>query len=275
LILANTSPRIGSADLWNNRINAVRKGGMAAIADLAVSRFFAPEFLARLSPHISSIRTVLTNTNSDGYTGCCAALREFDFTGQVSQIKTPTLVITGEKDVSTPLAGNGEILVREVPGARLVSLPAAHLSNIECPKEFLAAIFSILLTRPASVEEMLAAGFEKRREVLGNEHVDRAVKNATALTEDFQNLITQYAWGTIWTRPGLDPATRRLLVLATMAALGRWEEFRLHVSTGLTAGLEPCDIKETLLQTAIYAGVPSANHAFKIVQEEMDKTERA
>jgi 3-oxoadipate enol-lactonase/4-carboxymuconolactone decarboxylase len=275
LILANTSPRIGSADLWNNRINAVRKGGMAAIADLAVSRFFAPEFLARLSPHISSIRTVLTNTNSDGYTGCCAALREFDFTGQVSQIKTPTLVITGEKDVSTPLAGNGEILVREVPGARLVSLPAAHLSNIECPKEFLAAIFLILLTRPASVEELLAAGFEKRREVLGNEHVDRAVKNATALTEDFQNLITQYAWGTIWTRPGLDPATRRLLVLATMAALGRWEEFRLHVSTGLTAGLEPCDIKETLLQTAIYAGVPSANHAFKIVQEEMDKTERA
>jgi alkylhydroperoxidase/carboxymuconolactone decarboxylase family protein YurZ len=89
------------------------------------------------------------------------------------------------------------------------------------------------------------------------------------LTEDFQKLITQYAWGTVWTRPGLDPRTRRLLVLSMMASLGRWEEFRMHVNTGLKSGLEPSDIKETLLQTAIYAGVPAANTAFQIVQEEI------
>jgi 3-oxoadipate enol-lactonase/4-carboxymuconolactone decarboxylase len=269
LILANTSPRIGSAELWNNRIEAVRKAGMSGIADLAIQRFFAPQFLARLSPYIANVRAVLTNTNATGYIGCCVALREFDFTSKLPQIKVPTLVIAGEKDVSTPLPGNGDILVRQIPGARLVNLPAAHLSNIECSREFLAAIFAFLLPAPASIADVMEAGFAVRRRVLGDAHVDRAISNTTTLTDDFQKLITQYAWGTVWTRPGLDPRTRRLLVLSMMASLGRWEEFRMHVNTGLKSGLEPSDIKETLLQTAIYAGVPAANTAFQIVQEEI------
>ena len=107
--------------------------------------------------------------------------------------------------------------------------------------------------------------------MLGDAHVDRAIAGKTAFTEDFQALITKYAWGAIWGRPGLDYRTRRLLVLATMAALGRWEEFRLHVSAGLLHGLELCDIKESLLQTAIYAGVPAANTAFHIAQEEINR----
>ncbi|HEY1677511.1 MAG TPA: 3-oxoadipate enol-lactonase [Candidatus Sulfotelmatobacter sp.] len=271
LILANTSPRIGSLELWNKRIEAVRAGGMAAIADLAIERFFAPEFRHRSGPHVASIRSVLTGTNAGGYIGCCAALRDFDFTGQLSPIKTPTLVIVGNKDVSTPLSGNGEILVREVSGARLVELPAGHLSNIERPREFLAAMCSFLLPAPSTFAELMQAGFAVRREVLGNEHVDRATRGTTWLTADFQQLITQYAWGTIWTRPGLDLRTRRLLVLAMMAALGRWEEFRMHVSTALRGELEACDIQETLLQTAIYAGLPAANTAFHIVQEETDR----
>jgi 3-oxoadipate enol-lactonase / 4-carboxymuconolactone decarboxylase len=271
LILANTSPRIGSVELWNTRIGMARKDGMAGIADLAINRFFAAEFLARSSPHIASVRSELTGTNAEGYIGCCAALRDFDFSGRLSQIKTPTLVIVGEKDVSTPLAGNGEILAREISGARLVSLPAAHLSNIECPRQFLAALFSFLLHSPASSEEALQTGFAMRRRVLGNDHVDRAISNTTPLTEDFQKLITEYAWGAVWSRPGLDPRTRRLLVFALMAALGRWEEFRMHVATSLQSGLEPCDIEETLLQTAIYAGVPAANTAFLIAQEEIRK----
>jgi 3-oxoadipate enol-lactonase/4-carboxymuconolactone decarboxylase len=110
-----------------------------------------------------------------------------------------------------------------------------------------------------------------RRAVLGDEHVDRAIRRTTEFTRDFQRLITQYAWGTIWTRPGLDQRTRRLLVLVTTAALGRWEEFRLHLTTGLKNGLEMCDIQEALLQTAIYAGVPVANTAFHIAQEELEK----
>jgi 3-oxoadipate enol-lactonase / 4-carboxymuconolactone decarboxylase len=271
LFLANTSARFGTPENWTKRMEAVRKGGMSAILDMAMQRFFSPDFLTRQNPYAASVRAVLLGTDAVGYCGCCAALRDFDFTARLSQIKVPVTVIVGEKDISTPFAGNGEILAREIGGARLVNLPAAHLSNIECPKSFLAALLSFLQTRPTDVAEILREGFATRREVLGDEHVDRAISNTTAFTQDFQDLITQYAWGTIWTRPGLDRTTRRLLVLAMMAALGRWEEFRLHIGTGLKNGLEICDVKETLLQTAIYAGVPAANTAFKIVQEELDK----
>ena len=99
-----------------------------------------------------------------------------------------------------------------------------------------------------------------------------AKANLAASPREFQDLITRYAWGTIWTRPGLDPRVRRLLVIATTASLGRWEEFRLHVRTGLALELEPPDLKEVLLQVAIYAGVPSANTAFHIAREELPTT---
>jgi alkylhydroperoxidase/carboxymuconolactone decarboxylase family protein YurZ len=101
--------------------------------------------------------------------------------------------------------------------------------------------------------------------------VDRSLAGVTELTRDFQNLITRYAWGTIWSRPGLNRRTRRLLTLAISASLGRWEEFGLHVRTGLTTELELCDLKEVLLQTAIYAGVPAANTGFHVASEEIEK----
>jgi len=117
----------------------------------------------------------------------------------------------------------------------------------------------------------LKSGFEVRRAVLGNAHVERSIASTTDLTRDFQSLITRYAWGTVWTRPGLDWRTRRLLVLAIAASLGRWEEFALHVRAGLMHELELCDLKEVLLQTAIYAGVPAANTGFHIANEEIEK----
>lgn len=272
LVLANTSPRFGTPEQWNSRIQAVRQGGMPAIVGLALGRFFSPEFLASSSPEVSSIRSVLLGTVPEGYVSCCAALRDFDSTAALEKIKTPTLVIVGDKDVSTPLSGNGDVLVRGISGANLVRLPVAHLSNLEAPRSFTAALIAFLQPKATSLEDALKAGFEVRRKVLGNAHVDRAIANTTPFTEDFQALITKYAWGTVWTRPGLEHRTRRLLVLVMMAALGRWEEFRLHVSAGLSQGLEICDIKESLLQTAVYAGIPAANTAFHIAQEEIDKS---
>ena len=107
------------------------------------------------------------------------------------------------------------------------------------------------------------AGMIRRRSVLGDAHVDRAVAATTPLTEEFQELITRYCWGEIWTRPGLDERSRRVLAIGTMVALGRWEELRLHVRAALThGGLTVDDLKEVLLQQAIYCGVPAANHAF-------------
>jgi 3-oxoadipate enol-lactonase / 4-carboxymuconolactone decarboxylase len=272
LVLANSSARFGTPELWSKRIQAVQKGGMAAIVEMVMQRFFSAKSLAHSNPFAASTRSLLLATDPAGYISCCAALRDFDFSERLPQIKIPTLVITGDKDVSTPFAGNGETLFRDIVGARLVRLPAAHLSNLETPRSFLAALFSFLKPQAATSEDVLQAGFEIRRAVLGDEHVDRAIANSTAFTEDFQNLVTQYAWGSIWSRPYLDARTRRLLVLSTMASLGRWEEFRMHVSQGLRHDLELCDLKEILLQTAIYAGVPAANTGFHIAEQEIEKS---
>jgi len=106
-------------------------------------------------------------------------------------------------------------------------------------------------------------GMARRRVVLGDAHVERAVTATTPLTAEFQDLITRYAWGEIWTRPGLDERSRRVLVIGTMVALGRWDELRLHVRAALAhGGLTADEIKEVLLQQAVYCGVPAANHAF-------------
>ena len=115
-------------------------------------------------------------------------------------------------------------------------------------------------------QERHAKGLEIRRTVLGDAHVDRAVAQTTALTAEFQDLITRYAWGEIWARPGLDVRSRRILVLGTMIAIGRWEEFEMHAVAALReGGFTVDDLKEIVLQQAIYCGVPAAHHALKLV----------
>jgi 4-carboxymuconolactone decarboxylase len=116
-------------------------------------------------------------------------------------------------------------------------------------------------------------GMQMRRAVLGDEHVKRAVAATTDFTSDFQDLITRYAWGEIWSRPGLPRHTRSLLTLAMMVALNRGEEFRMHVKAALDNGVTRDEIKEVLLQCAIYCGVPAANSAFHAASDvfaEMD-----
>ncbi len=110
-------------------------------------------------------------------------------------------------------------------------------------------------------------GMEVRRAVLGDEHVDRAIARTTDFTGDFQDLITRYAWGEIWTRPGLDRRTRSCITLTALVAGGREHELAMHIRAGLRNGLTPDEIKEVLLQTAVYCGVPAANSAFAIAQE--------
>jgi 4-carboxymuconolactone decarboxylase/3-oxoadipate enol-lactonase/4-carboxymuconolactone decarboxylase len=105
-----------------------------------------------------------------------------------------------------------------------------------------------------------------RREVLGDEHVDRAIANTDDFTADFQDLITRYAWGEIWTRPGLDRQTRSCITLTALTALGHYEELALHVRAALRNGLTRDEIKEVLLQAAVYCGVPAANRAFAVAQ---------
>ncbi|NKX53554.1 4-carboxymuconolactone decarboxylase [Arthrobacter mobilis] len=120
---------------------------------------------------------------------------------------------------------------------------------------------------PAQSQEALYdAGMAVRREVLGDAHVDRANASIDGFTQDFQELITRYAWGTIWTRPGLSRTTRSAITLTAMIANGYWEELAMHVRAALTNGMTRDEIKEVILQSAIYCSVPAANVAFKVAQ---------
>ena len=118
-----------------------------------------------------------------------------------------------------------------------------------------------------SDRKMHAAGMKVRRKILGDAHVDRANKAITPATKEFQDLIVRYGWGEVWTRPGMDLHTRRILVIGTMMAIGRWEEFRMHTRAALQAGMPVKDIKEILLQQMIYCGIPVGNNAFHHLED--------
>jgi len=265
LVLANTSPNVGPPSNWEARRQTVLSGGMNKLESTFLERSFSAATLARKDPRVESLRRIFFGTNPVGYAGCCAAIRDMNQTGLLRDILMPTLVIAGNRDVGTPWEGHGEVLARDIPNTRVVRLAAAHLSNIERPRSFTGALLDLLWLPPA---DPLYSGEQVRRAILGDSHVDSAMAKTTDFNRDFQELITRYGWGTVWTRPGLDHRTRRLLALSILGALGRWEEFRMHVRTGLAHELELLDLKETLLQMAIYAGVPASNTAFTIAREE-------
>lgn len=116
-------------------------------------------------------------------------------------------------------------------------------------------------------------GMRVRREVLGDAHVDRAGARTSAFDADFQDLITRYAWGSVWTRPGLDRRSRSVATLTALLALGHWEEFAMHVRAARRNGLTPEEIAEVILQSAIYCGVPVANHGFAVAKEVLESME--
>ena len=123
------------------------------------------------------------------------------------------------------------------------------------------------------MSETYDEGMRVRREVLGDEHVDRAEAGKTAFTEDFQALITRYALGSVWTRPGLDRRTRSVATLTALLALRHWDEFAMHVRAARTNGLTPDEIGEVILQSAVYCGVPVANHGFAVARQVLDSLE--
>jgi 4-carboxymuconolactone decarboxylase len=121
-------------------------------------------------------------------------------------------------------------------------------------------------------DERFDAGMAVRREVLGSDHVDKAERRKTYLDADFQQFITEGAWGSVWTRPGLERPTRSLLTLVILASLGHWEEFAMHIRASRNTGATPEQIKEALFHVAVYAGVPAANRGFAITKEELGIT---
>ncbi|MGO4303413.1 bifunctional 3-oxoadipate enol-lactonase/4-carboxymuconolactone decarboxylase PcaDC [Cupriavidus sp. RAF12] len=276
IVLANTAPKIGTAEAWNTRIDTVLRDGMGSLTEASIQRWFTPDFVATSGRALDDLRAVLAGLDPRGYAGSCAAVRDADLREAVRTIPVPVLVIAGSDDPSTT-AEEGRALAAAIPGALYIELHAAHLSNREQPGRFTAALLDFINGRRPVTDEpaRYEAGLSVRRDVLGSAHVDRSLQRLTPLNEEFQNLITRYAWGEIWTREGLPRHTRSLLTIAMMVALNRSEELKLHLRAAANNGVTRDEIKEVLLQTAIYCGVPAANSAFHMAEEVFAEIDQA
>jgi 3-oxoadipate enol-lactonase/4-carboxymuconolactone decarboxylase len=275
LVLCATAARLGSAELWNERIDALKRGGLASLADAVLARWTAPDFAARAPAEAAGLRAMLLGTSSEGYAAGCAALRDADLRAACGSVTAPTLAIAGERDVAAPLA-DVQALAAAIRGARLVVIPgAAHLPVVERADAVGALVADFLAPAPAeTLVELFERGLAVRQRVLGGEHVARALAGATDLDRDFQEFITRTAWGSVWARPGLDPRTRSLATIALLVALGRDEELELHLRASRNTGVEPRELAELLLHTAVYAGVPAANAAFRIAKRVLSDAPR-
>ncbi|GAA4972829.1 4-carboxymuconolactone decarboxylase [Actinoplanes utahensis] len=258
-VLLCTGARIGTAQMWHDRANLVRAEGIGAVVDGSRDRWFAPGFAGRQPEIAEVLLDALRGTHPESYARSCEALAEFDVRDRLAEIAAPVLAVAGAHDKPTPPDSLQAIADGVLHGRLVVLDGVAHLAPAENPE-----VVAFLLDQ--HFDEVRAAGIAVRREVLGPAHVDRATAGTTAFTRDFQDLITRYAWNEIWTRPGLERRDRSLITLTALIALGHDEELAMHVRAARTNGLSDDEIKELILQTAIYCGVPAANTAFRIAQ---------
>lgn len=278
--LVCTGARIGEPDGWTGRAERVAAEGIDSMVDGARERWFAPGFVDRNPLRAQALLDALRGTDVDGYRFVCGALAGFDVRDRLSEISTPVLAIAGRDDLPTPPASLETIASGVVDGRLEVLDGVAHLAPAEDPETVARLLDGFLsaadrhpgtaaapITDATTIGQQRAAGMVVRREVLGDAHVDRATAAATGFTTEFQEMITQYAWGGIWTRPGLDRRARSLITLTALVARGHHDELAMHVRSAIGNGLTPDELKEVFLQTAIYCGVPDANIAFRVAQK--------
>lgn len=261
LILSNTDAKIGTVENWNERINTITKDGIQAIVDGTMERWFTDDFRAKNPNRITEIKSVFTANNTLGYTNSCAAVRDADFREELSKISAKTLVITGDEDVVTNIE-QAKILVNAIPNASLEVLQARHLSSTELPQTYAEILINFIVGETA-----FERGMHVRRTVLGDAHVDKANSKINTFNGDFQHFISNYAWGEIWTRPGLNKPTRSCITLAMLIALNRKDEFKMHVRAAVNNGLTQDEIKEIIMHSALYCGLPAANEALHSAEE--------
>jgi len=254
LAVVCSAARIGSAEGWAERAQRVRAAGTASLVSLSAERWFAPGFLDANPQAGGAELSRLVEVDDESYALCCEALAAFDAREAVRGIRSPTLIVAGEFDIATP-PEQLEALAAAIPGAAYVLLRGvAHLPARESPRELSALIRSRI------------GGMRVRRKVLGDAHVDAAVAATTPETADWQEFITRYAWGGIWSRPGLARRDRSLLTIAALVTGGHHNELAMHVRAALGNGLSRAEIGEAIMHTAVYAGVPAANSAFGIAR---------
>ncbi len=236
-----------------------------------MERWFTQGFRASAPHKVEAVRSGFVNTPKEGYVACCFAIRDMDLRENASSIRVPTLIIAGADDPATTPAMS-EDLKERIPHAKLVILsPAAHLLAVERPEAVITEMLDFLgqqdgERQPQGIRSF-ATGLANRKSVLGVEHVERSLLGAGTFAAPWQEFITTTAWGGVWGDPTLPWKTRSLVTLAMMVALGREDEFKLHLRPALRNGVSVEELRSLLMQTAIYAGVPAANNAFKWAKE--------
>ncbi len=272
LVLVATAPYLSPAENWTARAATVRKEGMAAVVDAIVGRWFTAPFYARAANVVEGVRDRFLASDPAGYARCCEAIAAMDLRDRLAAIHAPTLVVAGADDPVTPpetMAG----LSRAVAGADFMVLAgASHMLAVERPEALAAHVAGFLGgDGPASA---FARGLAVRKSVLGDDYVAGAIAKAGAFGAPWQDFITRVAWGEIWGDATLPKKTRSMLTLAMTIALGREDEFKIHVRGALGNGVTKEELRALLMQSAIYAGVPAANSAFHwlsdVLGEELD-----
>ncbi|WP_320782854.1 3-oxoadipate enol-lactonase [Streptomyces sp. CRN 30] len=248
-----SSAHFNGAKPWEERAALVRAEGLGRLAEGADRRWFTPGFT------VPELVRDHREADPEAYAACCDALAAFDLRDRLGDIAVPTLLIAGREDPATPPAQLREI-ADAVPGSSLVEIPgASHLAPAERPEAVLTAL-------RGHFDGYARRGMAVRREVLGDAHVDRAQSRQTPFTSRFQDFISRYAWGEIWTDETLSRRERSMITLTALVAHGHYEELAMHVRAARRNGLTPDEIGAVLLQTAVYCGVPAANSAFATAQ---------
>lgn len=261
LIVSNTGAKIGNDERWNGRIETIKANGMQAIVDDTMERWFTESFRNHNPQRVAETKAMFLRSDILGYSNCCAAIRDADFRESLSQVTVETLVITGDEDPVTNVA-QAEFIAENIPNARLKVLHARHLASTELPEEYAQVLIDFIVG-----ESNLEKGMHVRRSVLGNAHVDKANGNINDFNADFQQFISNYAWGEIWTRPNLSKHSRSLITIAMLIALNRKAELKMHIRAAFNNGVTIAEIKEVLMQSALYCGLPAANEAFHTAEE--------
>lgn len=261
LILSNTDSKIGTAAAWNDRIKIIYEEGMQSIVEGTMERWFTADFRKNNPSRIADIMSVFAGNSLVGYANSCAAVRDADFRNDLQKITIETLVITGNEDLVTNVE-QAELLAKSLPNGNLKVLPACHLSATELSESYAQVLINFIVG-----ENTFEKGMHVRRSVLGDEHVNKAIGNSNEFNGDFQNFISNYAWGEIWTRPGLSKHNRSLITIAMLIALNRKAELQMHIKAAFNNGVTVAEIKELIMQSALYCGLPAANEAFHTAEE--------
>lgn len=261
LIISNTDSKIGTVEGWNERIKTITKKGMSSIVDGTMEKWFTDSFHKTNPSRVAEMKQIFLANNVDGYNACCSAIGAADFREHIKKISLETLIITGDEDAVTNVAA-AKKMQQEIPNAQVKVFNARHLPSTELPAYYSETLINFIVG-----EDTFDRGMHVRRTVLGDAHVDRANGNKNEFNTDFQEFISQYAWGEIWTRPGLPKHQRSLITLSMLIPLGKKAEFKMHVKAAFNNGVTVDEIKEVILQSGIYCGLPAANDAMHSAEE--------